>query len=214
MRRASLTLLIIAVVVFAIGIVRWVALGRQIAEEKEQQSRTGRVVFDLSQQESWKTSDYIPRRTGLYSLILETRGRSWTPHPIVTFTGVFELEILDSTGNVAKRMRVHGQSLHHTNENHVHWSALDTVMINSSGSGGWKIRVSTSQADANFKEMASAIILQPPSNFDIGWAKFSRGIEIALIAGLGFILLSASGASLYYARRNMSHKREKSGVRL
>jgi hypothetical protein len=199
MRRASLTLLILAVVVFAFAIIRWVALGRQIAEEKEEQTRTGRVVFDLSQQESWKTSDYIPRRAGLYSLVLETEGRSLKPHPMATFTGSFEIEILDSSGNLSKRMRVQGQSLHHTNENHVHWSALDTVMINSSGSGAWKIRVSTSQADANFKEMASAIILQPPSKFDIGWAKFSRGIEIALIAGLGFILLSASGALWYFS---------------
>jgi hypothetical protein len=203
MRRAFLTLLILAVVVFAFGIFRWVTLGRQMAEEKEKQTRTGRVVFDLSQQEGWKTSDYIPRRAGLYSLVLETQGRIWKPRPTATFTGIFEIEIVDSSGNVAKRMRVQGQSLHHTNENHVHWSALDTVMINSSGSGAWKIRVSTSQADANFKEMASAIILQPPSRFDIGWAKFSRGIEIALIAGLGFILLSASGGSWYYAGRNV-----------
>jgi hypothetical protein len=203
MRRAFLTLLILAVVGFAFAIIRWVALGRQIAEEKEEQTRTGRVVFDLSQQESWKTSDYIPRRTGLYSLVLETRGRSLKPQPIATFSGSFEFEIIDSAGKLAKRMRVQGQSLHHTNENHVHWSALDTLMIDSSGSGAWKIRVLTAQADANFKEMASAIILQPPSNFDIGWASFSRGIEVALIAGLGFVLLSASAASWYFARRNI-----------
>ena len=122
MRAAFLTLLILAVVVFAFGIFRWVTLGRQIAEEKEEQTRTGRVVFDLSQQEGWKTSDYT---------------------------------------------------------------------------------VATNQADANFKEMASAIILQPPSKFDIGWAKFSRGIEIAVIAALGLVLLSASGASWYFARRNI-----------
>jgi hypothetical protein len=209
MRRAFLTLLILAVVVFAFGVFRWVTLGRQIAEEKEEQTRSGRVVFDLSQREGWKTSEYIPRRAGLYSVVLETQGRIWKPRPTATFTGIFEIEIVDSSGNVAKRMRVQGQSLHHTNENHVHWSALDTVMINSSGSGAWKIRVSTSQADANFKEMASAIILQPPSKFDIGWAKFSRGIEIALIAGLGFILLSASGASWSFARRNIRQEARK-----
>ena len=203
MRRASLTLLILAVVVFAFGIFRWVTLGRQIAEEKEEQTRTGRVVFDLSQQEGWKTSDYIPRRAGLYSLVLETQGRNWKPRAATTFTGVFEIEIVDSSGNHAKRMRVHGQSLHHTNENHVHWSALDTLTIAATSSGAWKIRASTSQADANFKETASAIILQPPSKFDIGWAKFSHGIEIVLIAGLGFILLSASGASWYYAGRDV-----------
>jgi len=40
MRRASLALLILAFVVFAFGIVRWVRLGSQIAEEKEEQTRT------------------------------------------------------------------------------------------------------------------------------------------------------------------------------
>jgi hypothetical protein len=203
MRRASLTLLILAFVVFAFGIVRWVTLGSQIAEEKEEQTRTGRVVLDLSRQEGWKTSDYIPRRAGLYSLVLETQARSWQPHPTATFTGSLEIEILDPSGNLAKRMRIDGQSLHHTNENHIHWSALDTVTIGSTGSGAWKIRVVTSHADANFKEMASAIILQPPSHFDVGWAGFSRGIEVALIAGLGLMLLSASGALLYFARRNV-----------
>jgi hypothetical protein len=203
MRGAFVTLLILAVVVFAFGIFRWVTLGGQMAEEKEEQTRTGRVVFDLSQQEGWKTSDYIPRRAGLYSVVLETQSRIWKPRPAATFTGVFEIEIVDSSGNVAKRMRVHGQALHHTNENHVHWSALDTLTMTTIGSGAWKIRVSTAEADANFKEMASAIILQPPSKFDIGWAKFSRGIEVALIAALGFLLLSASGASWYFARRNI-----------
>ncbi len=203
MRHASLALLILAVLVFAFGIVRWIALGRQIAEEKEEQTRTGRVVFDLSQQEGWKTSDYIPRRAGLYSVVLETQSRIWKPRPAATFTGVFEIEIVDSSGNIAKRMRVHGQSFHHTNENHIHWSALDTLTMTAIGSGAWKIRVATNQADANFKEMASAIILQPPSKFDVGWAKFSRGIEIAVIAALGLVLLSASGASWYFARRNI-----------
>ena len=203
MRRAFLTLLILAVVVFAFGIFRWVTLGTQIAEEKEEQTRTGRVVFDLSQQEGWKTSDYIPRRAGLYSVVLETQGRTWKPRDAATFTGILEIEIVDSSGNVAKRMRVHGQSLHHTNENHVHWSALDNLTMATTGSDAWKIRVSTAQADANFTEMASAIILQPPSKFDIGWAKFSRGIEIALITALGFLLLAASGASWYFARRNI-----------
>jgi hypothetical protein len=203
MRRASLILLILAFVVFTFAIVRWVTLGNRIAEEKEEQTRTGRVVLDLSRQEGWKTSEYIPRRAGLYSLVLETQGRSWKPHPTVTFTGSFEIEILDSFGNLAKRMHVNGPSLYHTNENHIHWSGLDTVTINSTGSGAWKIRVVTSQPDANFKEMTSVIILQPPSHFDIGWAGFSRGIEVALIAGLGFILLSASGASLYFASRNI-----------
>jgi hypothetical protein len=203
MLRASLTLLILAVVVFALGIGRWATLGSQIAEEKEEQTRTGRVALDLSRQEGWKTSDYIPRRTGLYSLVLETQGRSWKPHPTATFTGSFEIEILDSSRKVAKRTRIDGQSLHHSNENHIHWSSLDTVTIASTGSGVWKIRVLISDADANFKDMASAIILQPPSHFDVGWAGFSRAIEVALIAGLGFILLSASGASLYFARRNI-----------
>jgi hypothetical protein len=203
MRRAFLTLLILAVVVFAFGIFRWVTLGTQIAEEKEEQTRTGRVVFDLSQQEGWKTSDYIPRRAGLYSVVLETQGRIWKPRDAATFTGVFEIEIVDSSGKVAKRMRVHGQSLHHTNENHVHWSALDTLTMAATGSGAWKIRASTSDVDANFEETTSAIILQPPSKFDIGWARFSRGIEIALIAGLGVILLSSSGASWYFARRHI-----------
>ena len=203
MRRASLTLLILAVVVFAFGIFRWVTLGRQIAEEKEEQTRTGRVVFHLSQQEGWKTSDYIPRRLGLYSLVLETHGPNWTSRPTVTFSGVFEIEIIDSSGNVAKWMRVHGQSLHHTNENYIHWSSLDTVTIGAIDSGAWKIRVSTNQADANFKEMVSAVILQPPSKFDVGWAKFSRGIEVVVIAVLGFVLLSASGTSWYFARRNI-----------
>ena len=203
MRGAFLTLLMLAVVVFAFGIFRWVTLGKQIAEEKEEQTRTGRVVFDLSQQEGWKTSDYLPRRAGLYSLVLETQSRIWRPRPAATFTGVFEIEIIDSSGNVAKRMRVHGQSLHHTNENHVHWSSLDTVTIAATGSGAWKIRASTSDADANFKETTSAVILQPPSKFDIGWAKFSRGIEIVLITALGFLLLAASGASWYFARRNI-----------
>ena len=83
------------------------------------------------------------------------------------------------------------------------------MTIAAIGSGAWKIRVSTSQADANFKEMESAIVLQPPSTFDIGWAKFSRGIEIALIAGLGFILLSASGTSWYFARRNIRQEARK-----
>lgn len=203
MRGAFLTLLMLAVVVFAFGIFRWVTLGKQIAEEKEEQTRTGRVVFDLSQQEGWKTSDYIPRRAGLYSVVLETQGRTWKPRDAATFTGILEIEIVDSSGNVAKRMRVHGQSLHHTNENHVHWSALDNLTMATTGSDAWKIRVSTAQADANFTEMASAIILQPPSKFDIGWAKFSRGIEIALITALGFLLLAASGASWYFARRNI-----------
>jgi hypothetical protein len=203
MRRASLALLTLAFVVFAFGIVRWVRLGNQIAEEKEEQTRTGRVVLDLSRQEGWKTSGYSPRRAGLYSLVLETQGRSWKPYPRATFAGSFEIEILDSSGNLAKRMRIDGQSLHHTNENHIHWSALDTVTIASTGSGAWRIRVLTSQADANFKETVSAIILQPPSHLDVGWAGFSRGIEVALIAGLGFILLSASGASLYFARRHI-----------
>ncbi len=203
MRGAFLTLLILAVVVFAFGIFRWITLGRQIAEEKEEQTRTGRVVFDLSQQEGWKTSDYIPRRAGLYSVVLETQGRIWKPRPAATFTGVFEIEIVDSSGNVAKRMRVHGQALHHTNENHIHWSAVDTLTMTATGSDAWKIRVSTAEADANFKEMASAVILQPPSKLDIGWAKFSRGIEIVLIAALGIVLLSASGASWYFTRRNI-----------
>ena len=203
MRGAFLTLLILAVVVFAFGIFRWVTLDRQIAVEREEQTRTGRVVFDLSQQEGWKTSDYIPRRSGLYSVVLETQARIWKPRPAATFTGVFEIEIVDSSGNVAKRMRVHGKSLYHTNENHIHWSSLDTVTIAAIGSDAWKIRVATNQADANFKEMVSAVILQPPSKVDVGWAKFSRGIEIAVTAALGLILLSASGASWYFARRNI-----------
>ena len=178
-------------------------LGRQIAEEKEEQTRSGRVVFDLSQQEGWKTSDYIPRRAGLYSLVLETQSRIWRPRSTATFTGVFEIEIVDSSGKVVKRMRVHGQSLHHTNENHVHWSALDNLTMATTGSDAWKIRVSTAQADANFDETTSAIILQPPSKFDIGWAKFSRGMEVALIAALGFLLLAASVASRYFAGRHM-----------
>jgi hypothetical protein len=95
-------------------------------------------------------------------------------------------------------MRVHGQSLHHTSENHVHWSGLDTVMINSTGSGAW-----TSQADANFNEMTSAIILQPPCHLDVGWASFSRTIEIPLIAALGFILLSASQCFVVFLGRNI-----------
>lgn len=209
MRGAFLILLILAVVVFAFGIFRWVTLGTQIAEEKEEQTRTGRVVFDLSQQEGWKTSDYIPRRSGLYSVVLETQGRIWKPRDAATFTGAFEIEIVDSSGNVVKRKRVHGQSLHHTNENHIHWSSLDTVTIAAIGLGPWKIRVSTDQADANFKEMASAVILQPPSKLDVGWAKFSRGIEIVLIAALGFLLLAASGASWYFARRNIRQESTK-----
>ncbi|MEX0805919.1 MAG: hypothetical protein WD688_21770 [Candidatus Binatia bacterium] len=202
MRRASLILLILALVGFAFAIVRWVAQARQIAEEKEEQKWTGRVAFDLSRQEGWKTSDYVPRRAGLYSLVLETQGRSWKPHPIVAFSGSFEVEILDASGKLAKRKHVDGRSIYHTNENHVHWSGLDTVTIETTGSGAWKIRVLTSQPDANFTEMTSAIILQPPSRFDVGWAGFSGGIEIALIAASGFILLVAAGGLLYFARRN------------
>jgi uncharacterized membrane protein YidH (DUF202 family) len=203
MRRASLTLLILALVVSAFAMIRWVALGRQISEEKEEQTKTARVVFALSRQEGWKTAEYIPRRSGLYSLVLETQGRNWTPHPVATFNGTFEIELHDPVGNPVKRMRVHARSLHHTNESHVHWSPVDTVTINPSGASPWKIRVSTSQGDDNFKDTVSAIILQPPAHIDIGWASFSRGIEVALIAGLGFILLSASAASWYFAKRNI-----------
>lgn len=202
MRRTSLALLILAVMVFAFAIVRWVALASQIAEEKVEQTWTGRVAFDLSRQEGWKTSDYVPRRAGLYSLVLETQGPSWKPHPTAAFLGSFEVEILDSSGKLAKRMHVNGSSLYHTNENHIHWSALDTLTIDSTGSGTWKVRVLTSQSDANFKEMTSAIIVQPPSHFDVGWIGFSGRIEIGLIAALGFILLLASAALLYFARRN------------
>lgn len=207
MRRAALILLILSLVVFAFGIIRWVALTRDIAEEKGAQTRRGRVVFDLSRQEGWKTSDYIPRRAGLYSLVLETQGRGSKPRSRAAFVGAFEVEILDSSGKLAKRMRVNGASVYHTNENHIHWSGLDTITIDSTGSGPWQIRVLTSQPDPNFNEMTSAIILQPPAHFDVGWAGFSSGIEIALIAALGFILLSASGALFYFARRN-THRSE------
>ncbi|MPZ76295.1 MAG: hypothetical protein GEU77_07200 [Deltaproteobacteria bacterium] len=202
MRRPSLILRILALAVFAFAIVRWVAQARQIAEERDEQKWTGRVPFNLSRQEGWKTSDYIPRQAGLYSVVLETQGRNWKPHPTLAFSGSFEIEILDPSGKLAKRKQVDGPSLYHTNENHIHWSGLDTVTIKASGSGAWKIRVLTSQPDANFTDMTSAIILQSPPRFDIGWAGFSGGIEIALIASSGFILLVAAGALLYFARRN------------
>jgi hypothetical protein len=203
MRRISLTLLILAFAVFAFGIIRWVTLGSQIAEERREQASTGRVVLNLSRQEGWQTTDYIPRRAGLYSLVLETQGRSWKPRPTATFTGSFEIEILDSFGNLAKRLRIDGRSLHHTNENHIHWSGLDTVPIDPTGPDAWKIRALVSRADANFIEMTSAVILQPPARFDVGWVGFSRGTEVALGPGLGLILLAESGASLYFARRNV-----------
>jgi hypothetical protein len=203
MRRTSLTLLILAFAVFAFGISRWVTLGRQIAEERQNQIRTGRVDLDLSRQDGWVTADFIPPRPGLYSVVLETQGRSWKPHPTATYTGSFEIELVDSFGNVTKQLRIDGQSVHHTNENHVHWSGLDTVTIASTGSGAWKIRVLNLRPDVNFKETTSAVILQPPPHFDVGWAGFSRGIEVALIAGLGLILLSASGVVLYFSKRNI-----------
>ena len=203
MRRIALTLLIVALAVFVFGTIRWVSLGGRIEEERREQSDTGRVVFNLSRQEGWQTADYRPRRAGLYSVVLETRGRSWKPQPAATFTGSFEVEILDPLGNLAKRLRMDGNSLHHTNENHVHWSGLDTVPIASVGPGAWKIRALVSRADANFKETSSALILQPPGHFDVGWAEFSRGIEVALIAGFALVLLAASGAALYFARRNI-----------
>jgi len=203
MRRISLTLLILALVVFAFGVIRWVTLGNRIAEERREQASTGRVVLNLSRQEGWQAADYIPRRAGLYSLVLETQGRSWKPHPTATFTGFFEIEVLDSFGNLAKRLRIDGRSLHHTNEDHIHWSGLDTVPIGPTGPDAWKIRALVSRGDDNFKEMTSTVLLQPPAHFDVGWAGFSRGIEVALTAGLGFILLAASGASLYFARRNV-----------
>lgn len=203
MRRISLTLLILAFAVFAFGIIRWVTLGSKIAEERREQASTGRIILNLSRQEGWQTVDYIPRRAGLYSLVLETQGRSWKPHPTATFTGSFEIEILDSSGNLTKRFRIDGRALHHTNENHIHWSGIDTVPIASTGPNAWKIRALVSRADANFEEMTSTVIVQPPAHFDVGWAGFSRGIEAALIAVLGFIVLAASGASLYFARRNV-----------
>jgi hypothetical protein len=202
MRRAASILLILALVVFAFGIVRWVALTRDIAEEKREQSRSGRVVFNLSREEGWKTSDYIPRRSGLYSLVLESQGRDWKPHPTAAFAGSFELEVLDSSRKLVKRMRVNGASLYHTNESHIHWSGLDTVTIDSAGTGAWQLRVLTAEPDPNFKETTSAIVLQPPSDFDVGWAGFSGGIESALLVAVGFILLLGSAASWYFARRN------------
>src|SRR5712691_8097979 len=129
MRRTSLILLILALVVFALAMVRWVTLARQIAEEKREQRWTGRVVFDLSRQEGWKMSDYMPRRPGLYSLVLETERPGWKLHPTTIFIGAFEIEILKPSGNVVKRSHVVGQSLYHTNENHIHWSSLDTIAI-------------------------------------------------------------------------------------
>ena len=198
MRRLSLALLILALVVLAFGILRWVMLGSRIAEERREQASSGRVVLNLSRQEGWQTADYIPRRAGLYSLVLETQGGSWNPHSTATFSGSFEIEILDPFGNLAKRLNVDGQSLHHTNENHIHWSGLDAVPITSTGPGAWKIRASVSRADVNFKEMRSAVILQPPAHFDVGWAGFSRGIEVALIAGLGFIAGSERCGVLFF----------------
>lgn len=206
MRRIALTLLIVALAVFVFGTIRWVSLGGRIEEERREQSDTGRVAFNLSRQEGWQTADYRPRRAGLYSVVLETRGRSWKPQPAATFTGSFEVEILDPLGNLAKRLRMDGNSLHHTNENHVHWSGLDTVPIAATGSGAWKIRALVSRADANFKETSSVLILQPPAHFDVGWAEFSRGIEGALIAGFALVLLAARGAVLYFARRKVGQE--------
>jgi hypothetical protein len=203
MRRLSLGLLILALAIFAFGIIRWVILGNRIAEERREQANTGRVALNLSRQEGWQTTNYILRRAGLYSLVLETRGRSSKPRSTATFTGAFEIEILDSFGKIAKRWRIDGGSLHHTNDNHIHWSGLDTVSITSIGPDAWKIRASVSRGDDNFAETTSTVILQPPAQFDAGWAGFSRGIEAALSAGLGLILLAASGVSSYFARRSV-----------
>ena len=115
MRRLAFTLLIVASAIFVFGAIRWVTLGNRIEEERREQSVTGRVAFNLSRQEGWRTADYIPRRAGLYSVVLETRGRSWKARPAATFTGSFEVEIVDPLGNLAKRLRMDGQSLHQTN---------------------------------------------------------------------------------------------------
>jgi hypothetical protein len=201
MRRLAFALLGLALAVWVFGAVRWVSLGSRIERERQQQAGTARVELNLSRQEVWQTADYTPRRAGLYSLILETRGKSWQPHPTATFTGSLQIEIVDPLGNLAKRLRMDGRSLHHTNENHIHWSALDTVPIVATGVGAWKIRALVLRADANFNETISAVILQPPAQFDVGWAEFSRAMEVAVIAGFGLILLAASGALFYFSRR-------------
>jgi hypothetical protein len=202
MRRAGQTLLILALAFFAFAIARWIFLSRNIADEKGEQRRAGRVTFDLSRQEGWKSADYFPRRTGLYSLVLETQGPKWKPHPTATFAGAFEIEIIDPMGNVIKRDHVTGQFLYHSNENHIHWSGLDALPIGSTGSGPWKLRVLISQPDANFSEMVSALILQPPPHFDVGWAGLYGMIEIVLIAAFGLLLLCVSAALFYFSRRS------------
>ncbi|HXG50967.1 MAG TPA: hypothetical protein VNN77_06105 [candidate division Zixibacteria bacterium] len=190
---------IAAGVVFAVAAVRWNAASERVAQERRELRHVARVEFDLSRADGVKTTEYTPRRPGMYAIALETRGLDWEPRATATFAGAFEVEVVDPGGRSVARKRF--QNLYHTNESHPHWIGLDTITIESAGTGAWQVRVATVQPDPNFVRTASALLLNPPARFDTGWAALGNFLELAIASILGLLLLIAGAVAFYVARR-------------
>jgi hypothetical protein len=201
MRRAAKILLLLSLLTFAVGGIRWYLVSGRVAEEKRRQEPSARVAFDLSRQNGWKSVDYTAERIGPYAIVLETRGLNWDRRPTAGFAGVFEIEIVDPSGKVVKKERYDPQFLYHTNENHVHWTPLGTSETQVNTPGRWKIRVATLQGDPNFAATTSAIVVYPPPKFDTGWASLGGLFEFILTAILGLVLLICSALLSHIANR-------------
>ena len=203
MRRAAQILLVLALVAFAAGVIRWHIVSGRVAQEKRAQGPIARVEFDLSRQDGWKSADYTADRIGPHAIVLETRGLNWEGRPTTSFAGVFEIEVADPSGKLVKKERYDRQSVYHTNENHVHWTGLGTSEIQTNALGRWNIRVATLQADANFTATTSAVVVYPPAEFDAGWASLGAFFEFLLLAVLGLLLLFCSALLSHIAKRKM-----------
>jgi hypothetical protein len=201
MHRAAQIFLVLALLGFAVGAIRWHIVSGRVAQERREQEPIARLAFDLSRQDGWKSADYTADRIGPHAIVLETRGLNWESHPTTTFAGVFEIEVTDPSGKPVKKQRYDQQSVYHTTENHIHWTGLGTSEIQTNTLGRWNIRVATLQADANFTATTSAVVVYPPAKFDAGWAGIGAFFEFILIAVLGLGLLICSALLSHIAKR-------------
>jgi hypothetical protein len=91
MRRAAQILLVLALVAFAAGVIRWHIVSGRVAQEKRAQGPIARVEFDLSRQDGWKSADYTADRIGPHAIVLETRGLNWEGRPTTSFAMLIRL---------------------------------------------------------------------------------------------------------------------------